>query len=78
MKAADLKIELKNARIPDDAQAQAIICGAFRTLRTFLVQNVTGATGVGGVVFRALFPKTAEGIKQVVTLLDDYLAANCG
>lgn len=78
MKATELRTRLDAARIPSDAQAQQIVCATLRTLRDFLRANVTSGKGVGGIVFRALFPKTAQGIAAVVTLLDDYLADNCG
>lgn len=78
MKATDLRIALDDARIPDDARAQQIVCATLRTLRDFLRANVTDGKGVGGLIFRALFPKTAAGITSVVILLDDYLADNCG
>lgn len=77
MKAQELSLALEAAAIPGDAHAQLAICKAFRVLRDFIAKNVTTQKGIGGTVFRALFPKTAEGLKAVVTLLDDYLAAHC-
>lgn len=83
MKQAELSVKLDAALLESgidhaDDVAQRAICAAFRTLRDFLRAHLTDGRGIGGVVLRILFPRTAEGINAVAALLDDYLAAHCG
>lgn len=75
MQAAELKRAI-DIQIPDREASQAV-CRAFRVLRRFLDANVTDQRGIGGRIFRALFPKTSEGIRAVVKLLEDYEREQC-
>lgn len=70
MNATELKVALREARVPMDSGTKIIVCATLRGLRDYLTNAVADQKGVVGFVVRI-------GLRQAIKLLDEYLDMNC-
>lgn len=73
MRAADFELELQR-----DGVEPAAACSFARTLRNFLSRAVGDTRGLRWRVVQLIAPRAAQGIRDVVLFLEEFLERNCG
>lgn len=73
MKAAEFEQALRG-----EGYSPGTFCAYARQLRDYLNRAADQTTGWRGRLVRLIAPGAAQGIRDVVAFLDEFLARNCG